>query len=140
MFRILAAAALIFSATATHALSAVVEARVDLSEQRMTVYKHGVPQYTWPVSTARRGKVTPVGTWTAKWVSRNHRSSRYNNAPMPYSVFYSGHYAIHGTNQIKRLGRPASAGCIRLHPDNARIFYNMALDAGLKNVKVRVVR
>ena len=95
--------------------AARIEARVDISEQKMRVYQHGRLKYVWPVSTARRGKVTPTGTWKAKWLSKNHRSSRYNNAPMPYSIFYSGNFAIHGTNQIKRLGRPASAGCIRLH-------------------------
>jgi len=132
------AAALLMAAMSTPAFSAVVEARVDISSQQMTVFQNGMPLYTWPVSTARSGKVTPTGTWTAKWASKNHRSSRYNNAPMPYSIFYTGNYAIHGTNQIKRLGSPASAGCIRLHPDNARVFYNMALQAGLKNVKIRV--
>jgi lipoprotein-anchoring transpeptidase ErfK/SrfK len=70
-----------------------------------------------------QGKITPPGEWTAQWLSRNHRSSRYNNAPMPYAIFYSGHYAIHGTDQISRLGRPASAGCVRLHPDNARVLF-----------------
>ena len=122
------------------ALAARVEARIDLSQQKMRVYQNGKLKYTWPVSTARRGKVTPTGTWRAKWLSRHHRSSRYNNAPMPYSIFYSGNFAIHGTNQISRLGRPASAGCIRLHPDNARILYNMTARAGLKNMKVRVHR
>lgn len=130
-------AAMIF---ATPAIAAKVEARVDLSEQKMRVYKNGALLYVWPVSTARRGKVTPTGVWRAKWTSKNHRSSRYNNAPMPYSIFYSGNFAIHGTNQIKRLGRPASAGCIRLHPTNAKTLYYMALNAGLKNTKVRVVR
>ena len=122
------------------ASAAAVEARVDLSEQRMRVYQHGVLRYTWPVSTARRGKVTPTGSWTAKWASKNHRSSGYNGAPMPYSIFYSGNFAIHGTDQIKRLGRPASAGCVRLHPDNARVFFNLSHKVGLKNVRVRVVR
>ena len=122
------------------ASAAVVEARVDLSEQRMRVYRSGRLLYTWPVSTARRGKVTPTGSWTAKWLSRNHRSSRYNNAPMPYSIFYSGNYAVHGTNQINRLGRPASAGCIRLHPDNARVLFDMTQRVGLKNTRIRVVR
>lgn len=122
------------------AQAATVEARVDLSEQRMRVYQHGRLLYTWPVSTARRGKVTPTGSWRAKWLSKNHRSSRYNGAPMPYSVFYSGNFAIHGTYQIDRLGRPASAGCIRLHPDHARTFYNMTRQVGLKNTRVRVVR
>lgn len=121
------------------AQAATIEARVDLSEQKMRVYQNGILRYVWPVSTARRGKVTPTGSWTAKHLSKNHRSSRYNNAPMPYSIFYSGHYAIHGTDQISRLGRPASAGCIRLHPDNARILFNMTAQAGLKNMRVRVV-
>jgi len=126
--------------TATPALSAAVEARVDLSQQKMRVYYYGKLKYVWPVSTARRGKVTPTGTWRAKFLSKNHRSSRYNNAPMPYSIFYSGNFAIHGTNQIKRLGRPASAGCIRLHPSNAKVLYNMTQRVGLKNMRVRVVR
>ena len=118
--------------------AALVEARIDLSEQKMRVYQNGKLKYVWRVSTARRGKVTPTGTWRAKWLSKNHRSSRYNNAPMPYSIFYSGNFAIHGTNQISRLGRPASAGCVRLHPDNARVLFNMASRYGLKNMKVRI--
>lgn len=126
----------VFTFDAAHA--ARVEALVDLSEQKMRVYQNGRLKYVWPVSTARRGKVTPTGTWKAKWLSKNHRSSRYNNAPMPYSIFYSGNFAIHGTNQISRLGRPASAGCVRLHPDNARVLFNMTARAGLKNMKVRI--
>ena len=59
---------------------------------------------------------------------------------MPYSIFYSGNYAIHGTNQIGKLGRPASAGCVRLHPDNAAILFNLAQREGLKNVRVVVHR
>lgn len=116
-----------------------IVARVTLSTQTMHVYRDGQLLYEWPVSTARPGKVTPTGQWTAQWLSRNHRSSRYNNAPMPYSIFYSGHYAIHGTDQISRLGRPASAGCVRLHPDNARILFAMVLEEGTQNMRVVVV-
>ncbi len=100
-------------------------ARIDKSEQRMSVEINGRKRYSWPISTARRGKVTPNGTYTAYLLSRNHRSSLYNNAPMPYSIFFHSHYAIHGTDQISRLGRPASAGCVRLHPDNARILFGL---------------
>lgn len=117
-----------------------VIARVDLSSQTMTVIHSGVEKYRWNVSTARRGKVTPTGRWTAKWLARRHRSSRYNNAPMPYSIFYNGHFAIHGTNQISKLGRPASAGCIRLHPKNAAVLFRMTKQAGLDNMLVEVVR
>ena len=117
-----------------------VIARVHLSSQTMTIVHNGVARYRWDVSTARRGKVTPTGRWTAKWLARHHRSSRYNNAPMPYSIFYNGNFAIHGTDQISKLGRPASAGCIRLHPRNAAVLFRMTKQAGLKNMLVEVVR
>ena len=122
------------------AVAAKVVATVDLSSQTMTVSQGGVVRYRWPVSTARRGKVTPTGSWSAKWLSRNHRSSRYNNAPMPYSIFYTGNYAVHGTNQVSRLGRPASAGCIRLPPSNAAVLFSMAQRVGLRNVRIVVHR
>ncbi len=122
---------------------AVVEAgrliaKVDVSEQKMRVYKDGKRIHTWSVSTARKGKYTPRGQWRGKWLSKNHKSSRYNNAPMPYSIFYSGNFAIHGTNQVSRLGRPASAGCIRLHTENARKLFAMTQQVGLRNMKVIV--
>ncbi len=139
MKRLVFACAMMFGAFHSVAEASTLEARVDLSDQRMTVYQNGFPVYQWAVSTARAGKVTPTGSWSAKWTSKNHRSSRYNNAPMPYAIFYSGHYAIHGTDQVKRLGRPASSGCVRLHPDNARVLYNMAHQIGVKNLKVRIV-
>jgi lipoprotein-anchoring transpeptidase ErfK/SrfK len=115
-----------------------VKAVVDISMQQMIVFKDGRELYTWPVSTARKGKRTPRGTWSAKWLSENHRSSRYNNAPMPYSIFYDGNYAVHGTDQVGRLGRPASAGCVRLHPQNAAILFKMAQQVGLQNFTVTV--
>ena len=116
--------------------SARVVAKVDISAQTMTVTQNGKVKYRWRVSTARPGKVTPTGQWTAKWLSKNHRSSRYKGAPMPYAVFYSGNYAVHGTNQVSRLGRPASAGCVRLDTAHAAKFYALAQRAGLKNFMI----
>jgi lipoprotein-anchoring transpeptidase ErfK/SrfK len=134
----LAFAFAIISSASAQAASLV--AKVDVSTQTMTVTHHGKVKYRWKVSTARAGKVTPAGAWSAKWLSRNHRSSRYNNAPMPYAIFYNGNYAVHGTEQVGRLGRPASAGCVRLHPDNARILFSLAQREGLKNTKIIVHR
>lgn len=118
--------------------AASLTANVSLSSQTMTVVHRGKVIGRWPVSTARRGKVTPTGSWSAKWTSRNHRSSRYNNAPMPYSVFYNGNYAVHGTYQTGKLGRPASAGCVRLSPANAAKFYSLAKSVGLSNTRITV--
>ena len=117
-----------------------VVAQVDLSTQTMVVSHHGKLIGKWPVSTARKGKVTPTGSWRAKWLSRNHRSSRYENAPMPYAIFYSGNYAVHGTYQTSRLGRPASAGCIRLHPSNAARLFQLVQQEGLRNTRIVVRR
>ena len=131
---------LVLSAPVSESSAATVVARVDLSSQTMILTHGGRVIGHWPVSTARRGKVTPTGSWTAKWLSRDHRSSRYENAPMPYAVFYNGHYAVHGTYQTNRLGRPASAGCIRLHPAHARTFFNLVRRAGLKSTRIVVRR
>ncbi|MEQ6203318.1 L,D-transpeptidase [Sulfitobacter sp. HNIBRBA2951] len=139
--KILSAAALCLSFVFT--TPAAVEAgrliaKVDVSEQVMRVYKDGKQIHKWRVSTARKGKYTPRGQWRGKHLSKNHKSSLYNNAPMPYSIFYSGNFAIHGTNQTSRLGRPASAGCIRLHTSNARKLFAMTQQVGTRNLKVIV--
>ena len=128
--------AVVFCTVLASSLFAGVVAKVDVSEQKMRVYSNGKHLYTWRVSTARKGKWTPRGTYTAKWLARYHKSSLYNNAPMPYSIFFRGNYAIHGTNSISRLGQPVSAGCIRLHPDHASVLFNMTRNVGLKNMKV----
>jgi len=138
-FRTLLFATLALILLVPSAYAATIVARVDKSSQTMTVYHNGEIIGRWAVSTARAGKVTPSGTWTAKSLSRHHRSSRYDNAPMPYSIFYNGHFAIHGTNQVKKLGRPASSGCIRLHPKNAAKLFSLVQSEGLGNMRVVVV-
>lgn len=108
-------------------------AKVDISDQTMSVFLDGKRLYTWLVSTARPGKSTPRGTFKPDWLSRHHYSSLYNNAPMPYSVFFQGNYAIHGTDAVSRLGRVASAGCVRLHPDNASQLFDLVRKVGRGN-------
>jgi len=120
-------------------LKETIIAVVDKSDQKLHLYENGLKKYSWEVSTARKGKVTPTGTWNAQWLSKHHKSSLYNNAPMPYSIFYHGNFAIHGTDQISRLGVPASSGCVRLHPENAAVLYAMVEQVGKSNFAVRVI-
>lgn len=96
-----------------------VLAKISLSGQRMNVYVNGTPVYNWPVSTARPGYRTPVGTFRPTALVRYHRSTIYDGSPMPHSIFFLRGYAIHGSYEVKHLGRPASHGCVRLHPKNA---------------------
>lgn len=122
----------------TPAFSAAVEARIDISQQKMYVYKNGRLRHQWKISTARRGYITPRGSYRPTRMYKEYYSKKYNNSPMPHSIFFRGGYAIHGTNYIKSLGRPASHGCVRLHPKNAAILYNMVRGAGPKNASIKV--
>jgi hypothetical protein len=75
------------------------------------------------VSTARRGYRTPNGSYRPQRLARKWFSRKYDWSPMPYSIFFDGGYAIHGSYEISHLGRPASHGCIRLHPNNAAVLF-----------------
>ena len=124
--------------SSTTIVSAKVVAKIDLSSQRMYVYVNSVRSYSWKVSTARRGYRTPVGNYRPKWLKRMHYSRKYHWSPMPHSIFFKGGYAIHGSYQIKHLGRPASHGCVRLHPRNAAKLYRLVRRHGKRNTWIRI--
>jgi len=118
--------------------AAALVASIDVSSQTMTVSKYGQVMYRWSVSTARRGYFTPPGTYRPQRTARMWYSKKYHMSPMPYSVFFHGGYAIHGTNAVRYLGRPASHGCVRLHTANAATFYAMVKEAGFGNTRIVV--
>ncbi len=117
-----------------------IKAHIDLSNQQMKVFRGQELLYKWRVSTARRGYVTPVGSYRPKSLERMHYSRKYHNSPMPHSVFFKGGYAIHGTRSISRLGKKASHGCVRLHPKNAKKLYGLIREYGKKNTVIKIVR
>ena len=110
--------------------------KVDKSTQRMSVIVDGEHRYSWAVSTGVHG--TPSGTFRPQSLSRYHRSTIYNNAPMPYSIFYDGNFAIHGTTHISQLGGRASKGCVRLHPSNAAILFALVQKEGFGNTRISI--
>ncbi|MES2768058.1 MAG: L,D-transpeptidase [Bdellovibrionota bacterium] len=81
--------------------------------------------YYWKTSTARAGKVTPRGYYRPEAFSSDHKSSIYNNSPMPWAVFFNGSIASHGTGHVDHLGQIASAGCARLEPQRAEDLFNL---------------
>ena len=106
-----------------------VTATVSIGQQRMVVEvtdrKGATKTYVWKVSTGKSGFETPTGAYKPTWLSIDHKSKTYNNAPMPFAVFFTGGYAIHATDAVSRLGKPASHGCVRLAKDNAAMFFNL---------------
>jgi lipoprotein-anchoring transpeptidase ErfK/SrfK len=119
----------------TGAAQAAVEVRVDKSAQRMQVFVDGQLKHNFVVSTGLAGG-PPLGTFKPQRMERTWHSRLFNMAPMPYSIFFHGHYAIHGTNQVKKLGQRASKGCVRLHPNNAAILFDLVRKHGMANTRI----
>lgn len=114
---------------------AEIVVRVDKSAQRMSVVVDGVPAHNFVVSTGLAGG-PPNGTYKPQRLERTWHSRLFNMAPMPYSIFFHGHYAIHGTNQVGRLGRRASKGCVRLHPRDAAVLFNLVQKRGMASTRI----
>ena len=111
--------------------------KVDKSAQTLTVTRDGQTLHAWPVSTGKTGYATPSGSFTTFRMEAEHFSKEWDDAPMPHSVFFTkqGH-AIHGSFDTKRLGSPASHGCVRLAPANAAKLFSLVQQEGLPNTQV----
>ena len=111
---------------------------ISKSQQRLAVTVNGSEAYRWPVSTGRRGYTTPSGVFHPLRLERHWYSHRYDNAPMPWSVFFHRGYAVHGTMEAYHLGHAASHGCVRLRPDHARTLFGLVKRVGLRNTRIVV--
>ena len=110
---------------------------INKAKQKMTVSLDGVQKYEWPVSTGRAGYSTPSGTYTVTSMNEIWYSKEWDNSPMPHSIFFikDGH-AIHGSYEVKNLGKPVSHGCVRISPENATKLYALVKEAGSENTHV----
>ncbi|WP_298351808.1 L,D-transpeptidase [Rhodoblastus sp.] len=112
------------------AAMARVQISIDLSAQRMEVQASDGESYSWPISSARAGYVTPRGVFAPTSMQLMHYSKKYHHSPMPHSIFFHGGYAIHGTYATRWLGRPVSHGCVRISPANAATLYSLVRAEG----------
>ncbi len=110
---------------------------INKTKQEMTVFLDGIEKYHWPVSTGRGGYSTPSGTYTATSMNEIWYSKQWDNSPMPHSIFFikDGH-AIHGSYEVKNLGKTVSHGCVRISPENATTLYALVEQNGLENTQV----
>jgi lipoprotein-anchoring transpeptidase ErfK/SrfK len=122
----------------TQVVKAKAETDITISKSRQRMIVHSSEgSYSWPVSTARRGYYTPTGSFRPYSLQPMHYSRKYDNAPMPHSIFFSGGYAIHATPHTGNLGRPASHGCVRLSPGNAATLYRIVRnDMGETTIRI----
>lgn len=111
---------------------------VDLATQRLTITERGDVKAVWPISSGRASTPTQTGTFRPQWASRMWYSRQYDMAPMPHAVFFNGGIAFHATQATHLLGRPASHGCVRLAPPNARALYGMIHAHGYAHTEIVV--
>lgn len=72
-----------------------------------------------PITSGKPGHRTPPGVFHVLWKDKNHRSSIFNNAPMPYSVFFTSSGIAFHEGSLK----VPSAGCIHLSRSAAQTFF-----------------
>ena len=136
LFSVALTGVLLFSLSALPA-SARLLIEIDKSSQQMTVSRDGRELYVWPVSTGIARYDTPSGQYTPFRMEKDHFSREWDDAPMPFSIFFTqrGH-AIHGTEHRRAIGRPASHGCVRLETENARVLFDLVKREGMANTRV----
>lgn len=136
-----------FSAQGCYRESCPVWVQVVRSQQKLFLHLNGVHKATWAVSTGAPGHGTPnFDTHPNGRIYDKYSSSKYPGGDyqglgnMPYVVFISGGFAIHGTSQgnWKKLGTRASHGCVRIHPDHAYYFNRLVRQQGIRNVWITV--
>lgn len=113
-------------------------AKIDLTSQTVTIAEHGKQIHTWKISSGTRDFQTPTGTFRPQWMAKMWFSKKYDDAPMPHSVFFKDGVALHATQATHALGRPASHGCVRLAPANAATFYALVQKHGMTHTQIQV--
>ena len=111
---------------------------VDLSKQRLAARKGNKVVKAFPISSGKRWTPTPKGTFRiyAKYRRVRMRGPGYNLPGVPWTMFFVGGYAIHGTYWHTNFGTPMSHGCINMKKSHARWLYKWAK----KGTKVRIHR
>jgi lipoprotein-anchoring transpeptidase ErfK/SrfK len=136
---VLSLAAVAASILIAPAAEAALLIEIDKSAQQMTVTLNDELLYTWPVSTGTEEYDTPGGTFTPFRMEIDHHSDEWDNAPMPYSIFFTETgVAVHGTYERRSLGRAVSHGCVRLSVKNAATLWKLLKQEKMANTSVVV--
>ena len=104
---------------------------VDLTQQVLVAYEGARPVFATLVSTGKRDKKTPLGTFRIKkkklkttMKSRPDDPKPYEVPDVPYAMYFHEAYALHGAYWHDGFGRPRSHGCENLAPEDARMLFD----------------
>lgn len=102
--------------------------QVDLSNQQLTAWEGDTPVFSSTVSTGRASDATPLGVYEiqAKYRTTRMQGDNYDIPDVPYAMYFSGSYAIHGAYWHDDFGAPISSGCINLPLGDAAWLFDWA--------------
>lgn len=110
---------------ASNPCPATAQACVDLTNEQAWLQSGGTVTYgPVAITSGEAGSRTRTGTFSVFWKDKDHKSSLFNNAPMPNSVFFDGDIAFHQGSLSRQ-----SNGCIHLSWDASAAFFD-ALSTG----------
>jgi lipoprotein-anchoring transpeptidase ErfK/SrfK len=105
---------------------------VNISKQTITAYEGSAPLKSVLVSTGLAWYPTPAGRFKvytkiqSQTMSGGVGADRYYLPGVPWVMYFTGAYAIHGTYWHRNFGQPMSHGCVNLSLEDAKWFYEFA--------------
>jgi len=119
--------------------------KVDISDQKVYVYRNGTQIRTMICSTGVKGHETPEGTFKIKGRGEWFFSKKFQQGGKYWVGFIGGTYLFHSVptdhkqriieEEALKLGMPASHGCVRLSEDDARWFFNTIPDGSKVDIQ-----
>ncbi|MBI5302482.1 MAG: LysM peptidoglycan-binding domain-containing protein [Chloroflexi bacterium] len=105
---------------------------VNISKQTITAYQGSAPLKAVLVSTGVAWHPTPAGRFAvytkikSQTMSGGYGADSYYLPGVPWVMYFTGAYAIHGTYWHRNFGQPMSHGCVNLTIDDAKWFFDWA--------------
>jgi hypothetical protein len=97
----------------------------DRFRHQLTLFHNGHLYNAWLVRGGTKSSPTRTGTFRVYYRDIDHRSSEFDNAPMPYSQFFSGGEALHGSRYMVSPFVDHSHGCINMYVEDARVLWRL---------------
>lgn len=102
----------------------------DRSMHQVTLWRNGVLRNSWLVRGGASSSPTRRGTNKVYYRDKDHRSGLYGS-PMPYSQFFDGGQALHGSAAMMDPFEGHSHGCVNMYIEDARQLWRMTHDKRL---------
>lgn len=92
---------------------------VSLGQKKAWLIRNGKADAPVRITSGRQGHRTPTGSFAVEWKDADHLSKEFDEAPMPWSVFFTDGIAFHA-GSLSQL----SHGCIHLANSTAKLFFS----------------